>query len=304
MKTKIRDNIPIPAKRKTVTLKETGNVRSIIAPMLRNEIATIIPISEEEYVHCKSGEIRKYQHHAKDRTGNLDSLRKSVSQLRDIINCNLTPETKNRTRFVTLTYKENMTDPKSLYLDTDKFNKRFRYYLRTKYSGLSYEYITAVEAQGRGAFHLHIIMIFSEPPPYIENSVLAEIWRHGFVSIKKIRGDVDDLGSYLTAYLTDLAISEENFSPDMVGKDVAVKEGKAVIKGERLKLIPVGVNLYRASRGIKRPTVLNIEYGEAIKMLETDGYSLVNRSAVRIEEPESGFSNTVVYERYKKYIRT
>ena len=293
--------MPVPDERKKVTLKETGNVRNITAPMFRNESATVIPISKEEYVLCGSGEVREYQKHAKDRTGNLDSLRKSVSRLRDIINCNLTPEMKNRTRFVTLTYRENMTDPKRLYQDADKFNKRFRYYLRTKYGGLSYEYITTVEAQGRGAFHLHIIMIFSNPPPYIESSVIAEIWRHGFVSIKKIRGDVDDLGSYLTAYLTDLAISEENFSLDMVGKTATFKNGKAILKGERLKLIPTGINIYRVSRGIKRPTVFKIEYGEAIKMLERDGYSLVNRSAVKIEE--SSFSNTIVYEKYKKYMR-
>jgi hypothetical protein len=68
------------------------------------------------------------------------------------------------------------------------------------------------------------------------------MWGHGFTKIQGVPEDCDNLGAYLSAYLSDMAMSE-----DGDGK------GKKYIKGARLKLYPVGVNIYRHSRGIKQP---------------------------------------------------
>ena len=45
-----------------------------------------------------------------------------MGRLRDLLNTNIADP--SHCRWVTLTYKENMTDPKRLYTDFDKFNKR------------------------------------------------------------------------------------------------------------------------------------------------------------------------------------
>lgn len=151
--------------------------------------------------------------------------------------------------WITLTYAENMTDTKRLYTDFDKFMKRFRY----RYGKV--EYIVAAEPQGRGAWHMHLLLIFEKQPPYIPNALLAEIWGHGFVKINKLK-NVDNIGAYLTAYLGDMELSN---SEEVNGQEVKLIEvegkTKRFVKGARLKLYPKGFNLYRISKGIKAPTV-------------------------------------------------
>lgn len=265
-----------------------------------------MPISKNEYVLLSSGEVKQFENHATDRTENIRNLEKTMRNLSDVINANVSQENVECCRFITLTYRENMTDAKRLYNDFRNFNKRFRRHMEKR--GYRYEYIVTVEAQGRGAFHLHCIFIFEGKAPYIENSELADIWKFGFVSVKAMDKNIDDIGRYLTAYLTDFPIDDEGFVVGLAGGQVkevmAGGESKRIIKGARLKLLPVGIRIYRYSKGIKKPMVETKSYGEALQELSDDGYTKVSEYALEIQDVERDFSTRYIKQTYKKHINT
>ncbi|MFR5631767.1 MAG: hypothetical protein ACLUFH_02090 [Monoglobales bacterium] len=304
-----KEKIEIPKyidTRRMVSLKSMGNIKQITISDRLNTGATIKPISKDEFIVVSTGELKQITHHARDRTENVRNLEKTMRNLRDLINTNVTLENITKVRFITLTYRENMRDSKRLYTDFRDFNKRFKRYV--KKDGISYEYIICVEAQGRGAFHLHMIAIFSKTPPFIENKVLADIWQHGFVNIRSLNGNIDNIGAYLTAYLSDVDIeSGVPLTADLLNgrlKEVLDENGeiKHIIKGGRLKLLPVGMNIYRTSRGIKKPQVEKMCYSDAQKEIEDMGYKKVHQVAVKITDIERDFSSTYINQIYKKQI--
>lgn len=288
-----------------VTLKSMGNIQEIAVTDSLNRKATVIPQSKDDYIVISTGELKRVEHHATDRTENLRNLEKSMRALSDLINANIYHENVFCCRFITLTYKDNMQDSEQLYNDFRNFNKRFKRFMEKQ--DYHYEYIVTVEAQERGAFHLHCIYIFDKKAPYIDNSTLAEIWGLGFVSIKAIDKNIDNIGKYLTAYLADLPIENDNdISSDIMGGEIKeVKTGdktKRIIKGARLKLLPVGIRLFRYSRGIKKPIVYETTYVEAVKALSDNGYTKVAEYAVEISDTDRNFKNRYIKETYKKFI--
>lgn len=223
------------------------------------------------------GEIGHFRHDEKSRADDKRGVSRSLAKLRNLINANVTDVANMR--WVTLTYAENMTDIKRLYDDFKNFNKRFTYYLQT-HEIEKPEYIAVVEPQGRGAWHMHVLYIWSCPAPFIaNNSVFAPMWRHGFTKIQALRGDIDNLGAYLSAYLGDMSLDEYMTLPDSEriavvreGCDVMEKEvegasgkrvKKKILKGARLRLYPPGTNIFRASRGVKRPVEEYVTHDEA-----------------------------------------
>lgn len=133
-----------------------------------------------------------------------------------IVDCNF----DNSTKFVTLTFKENMQDISYCNIEFMKFIKRLNYYLyKTKTQKI--KYLATWEKQKRGAIHYHVIFFDF---PYIENDRLQQIWEHGFIKINKV--DVDskeNRGRYISKYF---------------GKDLDIKEHKkkAFFKSRNLKL--------------------------------------------------------------------
>ena len=235
----------------------SGNVIEYLELSSKPTAPNIQKVSADQYIDLATGELHDFQK-SDTRADNTDSLRKSFKQLRDIVNCNTTD---NRCiHWVTLTYAENMTDTKQLYDDYDKFWKRFKYYCKKQGWDIP-QYITAIEPQQRGAWHMHCIIIWNMKRPYIDNnSVFAPMWGHGFTKIQGVPDDCDNLGAYLSAYLSDMAISE-----DGDGKS------KKYIKGARLKLYPVGVNIFRHSRGVKLPTSEQLDTDEIEKEKASSG---------------------------------
>lgn len=218
----------------------SGNVIEFIELSSSPTAPTIQKISADQYINLATGEICDFDK-SDTRADNTDSLRKSFKQLRDIVNCNTTDN--SCIHWVTLTYSENMTDTKRLYDDFRKFWQRFAYYCR-KQKWTIPEYIAVIEPQQRGAWHIHCIIIWKHKRPYIDNNtVFAPMWGHGFTKIQGVPDDCDNLGAYLSAYLSDMALSEDGDG-----------HGKKYVKGARLKLYPVGVNIFRHSRGIQLPT--------------------------------------------------
>lgn len=301
----IKRKIDVPKhidSQRLVSLKSMGNIKEIAISDSRNSEATIKPISKDEYLLYSTGEIKQFEHHAIDRTENLRNLQKTMHCLSDLINANVYPENIDCCRFITFTYSENMQDSEQLYIDFRNFNKRFKRYMEKL--GHHYEYIITIEAQERGAFHLHGIFIFSKKAPFIENKMLADMWGLGFVSIKAIDKNVDNIGKYLTSYLTDLPVDDTDITPDLMGGDIKEISNKRIIKGARLKLLPVGIRIYRYSRGIKKPKIKSISYGEALKELSDSGFSKVNEYAIEIEDIDRDFTSKYITQTFKKNINT
>lgn len=150
--------------------------------------------------------------------------------------------------WVTLTYVDNMIDSKKLMCDFWYFNTCCREIFG------HYEYIIAAEPQGRGAWHLYCVFIFAGKAPYMENVVVCDCWKQGFVTVKRF-DDVDNVGAYLTAYLGDMELAEA-FKADMVVsyfkgiKEVeyedenGVKQTKKYIKGAWFCMYPSGFHIF------------------------------------------------------------
>src|SRR5690606_20448669 len=99
---------------------------------------------------------------------------------------------------------------------------------------------------------------------------LYDIWGHGWVRIKSLK-NVDNIGAYLSAYLTDIELNDSNIiaaaKNKMEIKTVEVEGvSKKYIKGGRLHLYPPGMNLYRKSKGIKFPERKKILYKNVKKI--------------------------------------
>jgi len=150
------------------------------------------------------------------------------------------------------------------------------------------------------------MLIYPCKAPFIPNAELAKIWRHGFVKIGKL-DDVDNVGVYLTAYLTDVSLDEANGmaldgKPDIVEKEITDMNGKKVkkkfIKRGRLHMYPPKFNLYRMSKGIKPPTEEQTTEAEAMKKVG-DATPTFERTT-ELSDPESGFSITINKRYYNR----
>lgn len=125
------------------------------------------------------GEYREknYQSRQRERRNNV---RRLVSQ-------NFTSMDK----FVTLTFKECMTDVAQANNEFRNFTRR----LKRNYCDL--KYLSVIEFQERGAVHYHMICNL----PYVPVDELRDLWGNGFVFINAI-DHVDNVGAYVVKYMT------------------------------------------------------------------------------------------------------
>lgn len=298
--------IPLKNPNLPVKVTEMGNVIEVQYMSKRNFKQTIQMLQGgEQYVICATGEVKDVEHH-NTRKDNKKGLYKTFANARAMINANVTDVSK--VRWCTMTYKENMTDPKRLYMDFQQFNQRFQYYC--KIHGYSKpEYIVMMEPQGRGAWHAHLLYIWQDmKAPFIPNEEFRELWGHGFVKIKKL-DNVDNVGAYLTAYLGDMEFDEiqEN---DIDGKKVKIVEvdengkkvKKAIVKGARLDLYPVNFNMLRYSRGCKKPIEEMMSQEEATKKVSAATKTF--ESAVKLTDNENDFEAVIIKEQYNLIRKT
>ncbi|MDF2855387.1 MAG: hypothetical protein K0Q87_1238 [Neobacillus sp.] len=268
--------------------------------MKQSATPKILKLDKNSYVYIPTGEIREFTSTAESRADNLHIVAQSLKRLRDLINTNVTEPLS--TRWATLTYKENMTDEKRLYEDYKRFWQRFKYYLEKK-KWPACEYIACAEPQGRGAWHLHVILIFENKAPFIPNNELADIWGHGFTKITDL-SNVTNVGLYLTAYLADMELSEAITAGTLNdGRLTAVKgkdENKAIIKGARLRLYPANMRIYRTSRGIKQPVVTECTESEAQAVI--GNAPLVYEKTISLSDETGAVLNVINYRQYNSFM--
>ena len=185
--------------------------------------------------------------HGAKRTDNAQALKRSMERLRGYVNANFGggPDAAKSQAWITLTYRENVRDTRRVQEDWEAW---IRWYRRR--IGAEVEYITAIEPQARGAWHLHALVKRTDGGEiYVPHSELLAAWRKiaarktaselleggktaGGLHVHALEG-IDNLGAYLSSYLCD-------------------DDGK---KGARLHLYPTGLHYYRCSKGIKAPEV-------------------------------------------------
>lgn len=286
---------------KLVKMTDMGHIKEV---MCVDKLCLVPPpitkINQDLYMLNDTGEVKEYQH-TENRSQNVDNLRRTFKKIRHIINFNFGGR-DNELAF-TLTYAENMTDNKRLQKDFQNFIEDLRYHY-----GKDIDYFNVVEPQGRGAWHCHVLLRFNAVDKiYIPNAEIAQMWGQGFVTVKAIRKDVDNLGAYLSAYLGDIELTAENQKvvAECCPGDTGQYEIKTVevdgvqkrfIKGGRLHLYPTGMKIYRKSKGIKIPDSTYMTYSDAKKIVgsTTPNYS----SMVCILDDSDTEINRIIYEQY------
>lgn len=266
-----------------VTVTEMGHIVEVQYMQKMNKRATIKKLDDSTYIDLTTGEIKEFNN-SEYRGQLLNSIRGTIKRLRYLINNNFIGA-KNEL-FITLTYKENMQDTERLYDDFRKFMMRLRY----RYRDISsVDYISVVEPQGRGAWHCHVLMRFNDVEKiYIPNEEVRSLWGHGFVRVNHLE-DVDNIGAYVSAYLTDLEM-EGDFEGDKVKR----LNGKKYIKGARLHLYPPGINIYRCSRGIKPPEREVMRFKEVKNIVKDSAPHYTKTYNVQTDE----FENVITYYQY------
>lgn len=275
-----------------VTLTEMGHISEIQRMERQNQQQTIRKISKDEYIVLETGEIKEFNH-IENRSQSMNSLRQTFKKLRYLINNNFVGA-KNELH-MTLTYAENMTDTERLYADF----KRFMMRLKRKYKGQSIDYLNVIEPQERGAWHCHLLLRFNDVGSiFLENKKIAEMWEQGFVTIRSL-AEVDNIGAYLSAYLSDIELTDETETlaytdgTEIVEKTVEGQK-KKFIKGGRLHMYPPSMKLYRKSRGIVPPTRKKMTYEDAKKAVGSAQPHYSKTYDILTDD----FKNTIHFEQY------
>lgn len=253
-----------------------------------NPLLDFKKISKNNYVNISTGELFQYKQSV-NRRDNVSSLKRTFKKIRDLINNNFIGG-QNELHIV-LTYAENMTDTKRLYRDFEVFIKRFK----RRYKDLDFDYLTIVEPQGRGAWHHHLLLrVNNKSCVFIPSNVLSELWGNGFVKVRSLYNLTDNIGAYLSAYLSDIEVSNSCNLSNSVVKEVDGKK-KKFLKGGRLRLYPVGMNIFRKSRGIVYPEVFQGKYKEIKKIIGDCSPTYKKSIGVYVDDK---IVNCITYEHY------
>ena len=261
-----------------------------------NEECPIQKLDAYRYKVKGSGQV-KYYKHAEKRVSYKNNLMKTFNNIRNYINTNITHENINKVLFITLTFAENMQDAQLAYQAYKNFFERFKRFCKDKDLEIP-EYISVIEPQGRGAFHFHVLLIYKEEPPFIENEKLSELWGLGFTFIKKMDGNINNVGNYLVAYMSDVVVDENN-------EEIVIADGNKsskIKKGERLKYYPKGIHILRHSKGLKKPAVVHTTYSTAMNLIEhySNEYQKTYETAVQFEDENTKYANAIVKKHFQK----
>lgn len=262
----------------------------------QNKTNNIKKLSKDSYVDLGTGEIKDFKKTV-NRSQGINSLRQTFKKLRYLINNNFTGAPNEL--FICPTYRGELqtNDHLKVGQDYEKFIKRLRY----EYKDISsVEAIKVLEPHASGNWHMHILLKFPDVNKvFIPFADLNRIWGNGTVTVRALN-DVDNIGAYVSAYLSDVEVPEDKAKnleghEDLIEKEVDGQK-KKFLKGARLAFYPTGVNLYSKTKGIKYPARIEMTYDDAKKVVQdtTPHYS----SSIEISDSDSDFSNTITYEQY------
>ena len=200
-------------------------------------------IEGKRYVNLETGEIHAMDTSSSTRLDNLKSTKQTMKKLRRLVAHNFTGGINQL--WITLTYRDHVTETAIVYMDFKAFIRR----IRNQFGNV--DYITVIEPQASGRWHLHVLLK-NDSELTIPNNDLAKMWGKGFTKTKRLKR-ADKVGNYLIAYLSNLQIGDEG------------SQNKAIIKGARLYMYPKGIRIYRTSRGIEKPLEITTTKAELMK---------------------------------------
>lgn len=295
MKVKKIDEKTIP-ENAFVTVTKMNHLIELQHMEKKNNTNHIRKIDSDRYVFLETGEIKEFQK-SNNRSENTNSLRQTFKKLRYLINNNFTGA-KNEL-FITLTYRGELQtrDHIKVGRDYDNFLKRLKRAFKGK---TTIDAIKVLEPHESGNWHMHVLLRFNDLDKiYIANEELREIWGNGWVTVKSLK-DVDNVGAYVSAYLSDIEVPEDKQKyleghADLIEKEVDGQK-KKFLKGARLKFYPTGVNLFSKTKGCIYPERIDMSYKNAKKIVGavTPHY----KKSIEINDTESDFRNTITYEQY------
>lgn len=224
------------------------------------------------------------------------TLLKDKNNIQDLINCNINAyKIKGRIvtpKFLTLTFKDNITDLKYSNNEFKNYIKRLNYYISLKvknYEGL--KYVAVIEFQDRGAVHYHILLFNM---PYIPHSVLLEKWDLGSVYIE---------GFIRNGKKNTLAYSNRNDGFLVNGQQVKnigayiTKTMNYMIKSledDRLS----GQKCYLNSKGLFTPKIIDLNNCEIKEEVSAFGYTLTPSELVFVNTYDNEYIGMCLCREY------
>lgn len=246
---KIKYETPVIDNFSTVKFYKYGNTLELTTAVSNGIGILVLP--DKKYLVLATGEIKDMDTSAVTRKDNLLSVKQTMRKLRRLIACNF--EGGSNQLWVTLTFRDNVTDPKDAYKVFDIFMKR----LKRRNADLLY--IAIIEPQSSGRWHFHVLLKDTiNQKLVISNKDMSSLWGEGFTSTKRLR-EGDNVANYVLAYLTDL---------DFYDIDENNSKSKRIVKGARLVLYKKGLRIYRASRNVARPIEAVTSKGDLLEYYE------------------------------------
>ena len=208
-------------------------------------------------------------------------------RLQDIIKENAVDNKK--IILLTLTYREKTLNIKQINEDFKSFIK----YLRKnviKFGAIEYINTLELYADKKG-YHIHAILFFNESTKsvYIDSEILSKAWEHGDFDPTKPKRN-KEISFYLAPHLSN-EVSDKS----------SHMHKKALLQME----LPAGVNLYRCSKGIKKPVIYTDTYENIQKYLKQNSYELSGQQ-IYLNPLQTYHGNNLYYckEQYKKSSET
>lgn len=130
----------------------------------------------------------KYNKSEKKEEHRESTMRKAKITIKRLVSSNIGTFSK----FITLTFKEDVKCLKTANYEFKKFKQRLNYQLE-----INLKYLCVPEFTKQGRVHYHVIMFNL---PYIKSNDLSDIWENGFIKINKIKS-YRNIGSYVSKYL-------------------------------------------------------------------------------------------------------
>lgn len=157
-----------------------------------------------------------------------DSVNRTKQKIRRLINSNM----EDKSKFVTLTYKDNELDVSKAKEDFKKFIKRLNY--RLSKDGLeNVKYLYVIEFQKRGSIHFHCVFFNLD---YIKKSEFEKIWKNGFIKINKI-DNCDNVGAYVVKYMNKEIEEKRLNNFDLYGRSKDLKEPIIIKKPQEVNIL-------------------------------------------------------------------
>jgi len=115
-----------------------------------------------------------------------DNGHRTRERIRHMVNSN-----PDLDKFLTLTFKRNLTSVPEANYEFKKFAQRLKYHYKK-----DLKYLTVLEFQKRGAVHFHSILSL----PYVKKDLLDSLWGHGFIKINRLNS-CNNIGAYVSKYI-------------------------------------------------------------------------------------------------------